>query len=116
MKCETGKGSIYSSYFSSSENAILTHGPRNGSIFISDWTGASFGHLFRASISSIRKSLDFIQHASPMKMRAVHILNSSYLIQVLFCKLRFKTNMLSQARSQGSLLGKSLKKLQKSLP
>ena len=64
----------------------MTHGPRNGSILISDWKGASFGHIFRPSISSIMKSLDYVQNASPLKTRAVHVLNSSHLFQTLFCK------------------------------
>jgi len=68
------------------ENALMTHGPRNGSILISDWKGASFGHIFRPSISSIMKALDYVQNASPLKTRAIHVLNSSHLFQTLFCK------------------------------
>ncbi|KAL7030133.1 hypothetical protein ACKWTF_006537 [Chironomus riparius] len=79
---------VFKMFMMMAEIAIFTNGPRNGSIFISDWTGAKFGHLFRASISSIRKSLDFVQNAIPMEIKAVHILNSSYLIQVLFSIIR----------------------------
>ena len=73
--------------FINAENAVISNGPRDGTILITDWKGASFGHIFRPSINSIRKGLDYLQNANPYKTRAVHILNSSHLLQTLFCKI-----------------------------
>ncbi|XP_070491774.1 alpha-tocopherol transfer protein-like [Chironomus tepperi] len=75
---------VFKTFMMIAEYNMLIHGPQDGSILISDWNGTKFGHIFQPRISSIRKGLDFIQHASPLKTKAVHILNSSHLFQVLF--------------------------------
>ncbi|XP_070491802.1 alpha-tocopherol transfer protein-like [Chironomus tepperi] len=79
---------VFKTFMMIAENELMTHGPRYGSILISDWKGVSFGHLFRPSISSIMKSLDYVQNASPLKTKAVHVLNSSRLFQTLFSMLK----------------------------
>ncbi|CAG9803040.1 unnamed protein product [Chironomus riparius] len=76
--------SVFKTFMMMAENAMITNGPQDGAIFISDWKVSSFGHIFRPRISSIKKALDYIQNASPLKTRAVHILNASHLFQTLF--------------------------------
>lgn len=58
------------------EEHTYLYGPRSGTVFISDLEGVSFGHLFRPSMNSIRKSLRFLQEASPMNVKAIHIMNT----------------------------------------
>lgn len=58
------------------ETYAYQNGPRNGTIFLDDLQGTSIWHLFRPSISSIRKGLKFLQDGSPMDVKEIHILNT----------------------------------------
>lgn len=71
-------------YVMKAEEYTYHNGPRSGSIFINDLTGASFMHLFRVSINSLRKGLKFLQEASPLDVKAVHILNVIPLFDTMF--------------------------------
>lgn len=59
------------------------NGPRSGSVFIDDLKGVCFGHLFRPSLSSIRKSLRFLQEGSPLEVKAVHFINTVPFFNVM---------------------------------
>lgn len=53
------------------------NGPRSGTIFLDDLKGASFRHLFRAGINSIRKGIRFLEDGSPLEpVKAIHIFNT----------------------------------------
>jgi CRAL/TRIO domain len=52
------------------------NGPRDGTIFINDLKGTSFRHVFCPSLSSLRKGIAFLQEASPMDVKAIHIMNT----------------------------------------
>jgi len=62
-------------FIMSCEVYSFSKGPRDGNIFIYDLEGASFSHMFRTSLSSIRKALRFLQEGSPYDLREVHIMN-----------------------------------------
>jgi hypothetical protein len=51
-----------------------------------DFEGGKFRHLFQPSISSIRKGIDFLQTGSPLNVKAVHILNAPYFMDIIFCE------------------------------
>ena len=60
------------------------NGPRSGTVFIDDLQGATIWHLFRPSLTSIRKGLRFLQEASPFDVKAIHILNTtSFLNKII---------------------------------
>lgn len=40
--------------------------------------------MFRPSISSIRKGIDFMQVGSPLNVKAIHVFNASYLMEFIF--------------------------------
>jgi hypothetical protein len=63
-------------YIMKVEENLYQNGPTNGIIFINDSKDVSLSHLFRVSLSSIRKSLRFLQEGIPINIEAVHILNS----------------------------------------
>lgn len=50
-------------------------GPRDGIIIFDDLDGASIFHLLRPSLSTIRKGIRFLQEASPLDVKAIHIMN-----------------------------------------
>lgn len=59
-----------------SEAYTYKHGPRNGTVFINDFENVCFGHIFQPSMSSIRKGLRFLQEASPLDVKHIHIINT----------------------------------------
>ncbi|XP_070491800.1 alpha-tocopherol transfer protein-like [Chironomus tepperi] len=79
---------LFKLFMMMAENAVMTYGPRDGLIFVLDFTGVSFGHLLRPSISSIMKCLDFVQNGNPLKPKAIHILNTTSLFQILISMLK----------------------------
>lgn len=68
------------------ETAIFKNGPQNGMISLIDMKGASFGHLFRPSISSMRKALKLLQEGCPVNLKAIHVLNTFPFVNVIMCK------------------------------
>ncbi|XP_037923823.1 alpha-tocopherol transfer protein-like [Hermetia illucens] len=55
--------------------ALYKYGPRPGVIFVHDMENVGFTHILRASISSIRKYLHYLQYGVPAKLCRVHVLN-----------------------------------------
>lgn len=70
------------------EARTFKDGPRNGTIFIYDLKGGGIRHLFQPSITSIRKGIEFLQTGSPLNVQAIHIFNTSPLMDFIFCKLK----------------------------
>lgn len=60
----------------SSEIYAYKNGPRSGTIFVFDLKGVGIGHIFRPSVSSIRKGMRFLQEGNPFDITAVHVLNT----------------------------------------
>lgn len=69
-----------------SETAIFKHGPQDGMICLIDMKGSRFGHLFRPSISSMRKGLRLLQDGCPVKLKAIHVLNTFPFVNMIICK------------------------------
>lgn len=59
-------------------------GPRDGTIFLYDLKGSGFKHLLRATISSVRKGIDFLQSGSPLNVTFIHIFNATSLMDLIF--------------------------------
>lgn len=66
---------------------MFKSGPLNGVISIIDMRGSRFGHLFRPSISSMRKGLKLLQEGCPMDLKAVHVLNTFPFVNAAMCEL-----------------------------
>lgn len=64
------------------------NGPRSGTIFINDLKGATIWHSLRPSLSSIRKGLKFLQEASPLDVKEVHILNTVPFLNMLIAMVK----------------------------
>lgn len=65
------------------ETYCCENGPRSGTIFIDDLEGATIWHLFQPSISSIRKGMKFLQEASPLDVKAIHIMNTVPFVNMI---------------------------------
>lgn len=69
------------------EACAFQNGPRDGTIFIYDFEGGGFRHIMKPSISSVRKGIEFLQAGSPLNVKAIHVFNVPYFMDVVFCEL-----------------------------
>jgi hypothetical protein len=63
------------------ESDFYHNGPRNGIVFMFDMTGASFRHLFKPGISSMRSGIKFLEEGLPTEIKAVHVLNAGFIFE-----------------------------------
>lgn len=63
------------------ESEMFFDGPRSGIVFLLDLTGVGVKHLFKPSISSMRSGIRFLEKGLPCKVKAVHILNTSFIFE-----------------------------------
>lgn len=75
--------------FKPTEAITFKHGPRDGTIFLFDFEGGTFWHLFRPTISSIRKGIEFLQGGSPLNVTSIHVFNVPYFMDIIFCEFLF---------------------------
>lgn len=67
-----------------SEAYLYRNGPRADTIFIFDLKLVQFGHLFQPGIGSMRKGMHFLENATPMNIKAIHIFNTVPFIRYIF--------------------------------
>lgn len=63
---------------------MATEGPRSGGILIFDLKNVKFGHIFRPSLHSVKKGLEFLQVANPLEIKAIHVLNSFWFMDLIY--------------------------------
>lgn len=68
------------------ETDFYHEGPRSGIVFLFDLTGVGFKHLFKPSISSMRKGIKFLEEGMPCEIKAVHVLNAGYMFEKILGK------------------------------
>lgn len=73
-----------------SEAYLYQNGPRADTIFIFDLKGVQIGHIFRPGIPSVRKGMHFLENATPMNIKAIHIFNTVPFIRYIFGKKLFE--------------------------
>lgn len=71
------------------------NGPRDGAIFIFDLRGVRFTHLFRPSVSSVRKGMRFLEDGNPFNIKAIHILNGVSFFDMILGKILTSFGFLS---------------------
>ncbi|XP_054282835.1 alpha-tocopherol transfer protein-like isoform X2 [Macrosteles quadrilineatus] len=59
---------------------LQVEGTVPGYVFLFDMSGVKFGHITRLSISSLRKFFLYIQEGMPVRLKAIHILNTQPVI------------------------------------
>ncbi|GAB1861594.1 Alpha-tocopherol transfer protein-like [Camponotus japonicus] len=63
---------------------IWTHGSSPGLIYIADATGVSLGHVKCLNLMLIKKFLHYIQDALPVRLKAVHVINISPVVELIY--------------------------------
>jgi hypothetical protein len=66
-----------------SEASFLVNGPHREIIYVISLKDTQFWHIFQPSINSIRKSLDFLENAVPVSVKAVYIFNTLPVIKYM---------------------------------
>lgn len=74
-----------------SEAYLYENGPRADTIFLFDLTGATFKHALKPSISSIRKGMHFLESATPLNIKAVHLFNAMPFMTYIFGEMTFSS-------------------------
>lgn len=65
------------------------NGPRSGTVFLFDLRGATVAHMFRPSLTSMRKGMKFLQEGSPLNIQAIHVLNMVPFFDIIMSKFIF---------------------------
>lgn len=80
------------------EATTYKHGPRDGIIFIDDLDGVSFFHMFRPNMNSVKKSIRFLQEATPLEVKEIHIMNSVPFINraIAIAKTLLRSDVLNK--------------------
>ncbi|XP_018337424.1 PREDICTED: alpha-tocopherol transfer protein-like isoform X2 [Trachymyrmex septentrionalis] len=62
---------------------FLMNGTNDGYIFIFDVSKLSFGHVMRINPMGIKKYLYYLQEAMPIRLKAIHFLNATPVMELL---------------------------------
>ncbi|XP_021205419.1 alpha-tocopherol transfer protein-like isoform X1 [Bombyx mori] len=81
--------------FMTLDACLYKRGPSPGFIFLFDMRGVRFGHITRISLfcqkerkRSLRKFFNYIQEGVPVRMRAIHVLNTEPVLDKLILLIR----------------------------
>lgn len=74
--------------FMTVDACLSKRGPQPGYIFLFDMRGVKFGHIARVSLSALRKFFMYVQEAMPVRMRAIHVLNTEPVLDKLMLLCR----------------------------
>lgn len=79
---------------------IWTHGSSPGLIYIVDATGVSLGHVKCLNLMLIKKFLHYIQDALPVRLKAVHVINISPVVELIYNMFKpfIKTELIDLVR------------------
>ncbi|GFG35174.1 hypothetical protein Cfor_12750 [Coptotermes formosanus] len=70
-------------YFMMVDWCIRCEGTPSGISLMFDASGVKFGHLIRLSLSLVHKILTYVQEGLPVRLKAIHVLNSISVIEHL---------------------------------
>lgn len=67
---------------------LYTEGCSPGYVFLFDMQGVGLGHLMKLSINSIRKFFEYIQEAMPVRLKAIHVLNTVWFMNKVLALIK----------------------------
>ncbi|KAG5679561.1 hypothetical protein PVAND_009121 [Polypedilum vanderplanki] len=70
------------------EAKLFSEGPRAGALYIMDLKGVRFNHIFCPSIQSVKKGIEMLQTANPILIKAVHVINSFWFMDLVFSMIK----------------------------
>lgn len=91
-----------------SEAYLFKNGPRAETIFLFDLKNVKIGHIFQPSINSVRKGMHFLENATPMNIKAIHIFNTVPFIRYIFGKIIFILNFNFKTSNLFSSIDKTI--------
>lgn len=65
------------------EVQTLIEGTNNGHVIVFDATGFSLGHIGRMNLMLLKKMLFFVQEGIPVRLKAIHVLNTIPAVETL---------------------------------
>lgn len=68
----------------SHDEFLWTHGSLPGHIHIFDATGTTIEHIGRINLLSIKKSMCYVRDALPIRLKAMHVINTSPIVEIMF--------------------------------
>ncbi|XP_053617497.1 alpha-tocopherol transfer protein-like isoform X2 [Plodia interpunctella] len=74
--------------FMAVDACLSQRGPQPGVVFLFDMKGVKLGHLARCGLSSLRKFFQYLQEALPLKMRAIHVMNTEPIVDKIMMVMR----------------------------
>jgi len=97
-------------FFMTCEVQNMINGTSNGQVIIFDATGLSFGHVAQINMMIIKKILFYIQEAIPVRLKAIHILNTMPIMDIIMNMIKpfLKAEMLKLV-SVSNVLSRSKK-------
>ncbi|CAB3224773.1 unnamed protein product [Arctia plantaginis] len=63
--------------------SLTKRGPQPGYIVLFDMEGIKMGHLTRINLSIVRKIFQYVQEAVPVRVQAIHVLNTEPILDKL---------------------------------
>ncbi|RVE47886.1 hypothetical protein evm_007400 [Chilo suppressalis] len=75
-------------FFMTIDMYLSKRGPQSGLIFLFDMRGVKLGHIARCGLSGFRKFFTYIQEAMPVRMRAIHVLNTEPILDKLLLVIK----------------------------
>lgn len=70
------------------EHAFYTQGCSTGTILLFDANGLRLSHLMRISISSVRKFMEYVQEALPVRMKGIYVVNGVWFMNKVLAILK----------------------------
>ncbi|XP_012232115.2 clavesin-2-like [Linepithema humile] len=68
--------------------SLYTNGCSPGYVFVFDMQNVGLGHLTRLSINSLRRFFEYLQEAMPVRLKAMHVLNTVWFMDKVLALIR----------------------------
>ncbi|XP_032685048.1 alpha-tocopherol transfer protein-like [Odontomachus brunneus] len=66
------------------EEFLWTRGSVLGNILVNDATGFTMAHVWRTNLALIKKFIYYIQDALPMRLKQIHIINTTPVMKIVY--------------------------------
>ncbi|KAJ9574055.1 hypothetical protein L9F63_008581 [Diploptera punctata] len=75
-------------FFMLIDACLIQHGTSPGVVFLLDAAGLRLGHILRLSLSLVRKGMSYLQEGMPVRLKAIHVVNSVYAVDQIMVLLK----------------------------
>ncbi|XP_031331944.1 alpha-tocopherol transfer protein-like [Photinus pyralis] len=84
---------------------LLQNGTADGIVVVCDLEGATFAHILRVSLSTVRNSYTYLQDAVPVRLKAVHYFNAIGILDSIMAMIKpvVKNELFNSLHVHGSV-------------